>query len=226
MAGPKIDPHQGTGAVNESPVRQLATARRGVGTKGTSPPTDGPPGADQRLAYMQEAHYIEKAAEIWSSVYRRETVRWRRYSMYLSLISAVAAAAAAGTGLTGDRPVAAASIALAASVMAAVSSTLGGAKRTEDEQKAAVANTVLADSARVFRTTSAPYEPMENVEKLFVKLCQQRDRVVADSPIEVPRALRKVSLERNETWGDMPARPGLHPYRVEPLVDVSPSFRG
>lgn len=147
-----------------------------------------------RDALCVEAQQIETAACTWAKLYRGRAGKFHSVSTYLALTSAVVATLAGGTGLRWQATVGA-GLALTAAVLAGVSSTLGMRSRTLREQTAAVENTLLGDSARVFRSVTAPYASHEDVVHAFDALHAQRDAVVRAAPIESPRTVRRITAE-------------------------------
>lgn len=161
-----------------------------------------------RDSLIYESQKIEKAATTWGNTYRRRASFFHSVGTLFALLSAVVATVAGGTALTAGGN-SGGIIALAAAVLAAISTALGPASRTEAEQGGTITNTILADAARVFADTVAPYSSQEEALRGFKILLDQRDGVVRNAPIEAPRTLKKVlrELEDLEKKREPPPRP-------------------
>jgi len=131
-----------------------------------------------------EAQAIERAAWVWSVLYRSEGRLWRRLNTGLIALAAILAAISSGAGFSQatTRAVAAA-IAAAAAATAALGSALSAGTRASNAEAAATSDMALADAARAFYLTVAPYVTTEEAVAGFERLCAQRDQVVASTPI-------------------------------------------
>lgn len=137
----------------------------------------------RRRALIVEAQRIERAAWVWSVLYRLECRWWRRLNTLLLALATVLAAVSGGAGFSQlvDRRIAAA-FALGAAAVAGVSTALGTATRASSAEAAASADLVVSDTARAFHLTVAPYVSLDQAVADFEKLCKQRDQVVAAMP--------------------------------------------
>jgi hypothetical protein len=138
----------------------------------------------RRHALIVEAQGIERAAWVWSVLYRRECRWWRRLNTFLLILTALLAAVSGGVGFSQlvDRRIAAA-FALSAAAVAGVSTVLGAAVRATSAEAAASANMTLVEAARPFYLTVAPYVTLERAVAGFERLCKQRDQVIASAPM-------------------------------------------
>jgi hypothetical protein len=147
-----------------------------------------------RQALIDESVQIETAAAVWGGAYRRRAAFFNSIGTSLALVSGLVATLAGGTAL-GWSATAGGVLALIAAALAAVSTTVSPGVRTGEEQAGAIANTNLADAARVFRTTVARYGSYDDALSGFKTLIEQRDEVVRCAPIESRGTLHKVERE-------------------------------
>ncbi len=132
----------------------------------------------------EEAERIETWARIWDDADRKDATRWSHFNFELVIGAGVLSAAAASTGLTKSfGGVGTGLLALAAAILSAVATALRPATMSAQFNTAASANSGLADSARVFRTTVVDYLSIQDVIMEFKKLCDRRDTVVTNAPI-------------------------------------------
>ena len=140
----------------------------------------------RRAAFIDEARQIEHVAESWSKAQSSQGRWWRRTNTLLTVVASVIAAVAGGTILANSRYTVLAGVsALVAAALSAAASGLGAAGRSTEFYSAASANLKLAAHARVFRTTIVQYVPMEQATRSFDSLCDERDKVIADSPLKL-----------------------------------------
>jgi hypothetical protein len=159
-----------------------------------NPTSDSVDGDNWREAVINESRQIQIAATIWSDEFRFRAASFYAVSSYLALGSAVVATVAGALSLALSS-IWGGVLSLVAAVAAAVSSTLGPDKRTEQEMASALANTTLADAARVFANTVVPFAPREETLHSFKLLLAQRDEVVRKAPVEGKRTLKKIQRE-------------------------------
>ena len=139
---------------------------------------------ERRGAILQEAQRIEDWAEVWNSAYRRDAVTWRRINTFLVVTSALLAAIAAGTGLASlTTKTVAGLIALGSAAFSGAASALGASSRASQSQTTSAADSSLADDARKFVKTDAPYLDLTDVVTEWEGLCKKRDAVVANAPV-------------------------------------------
>jgi hypothetical protein len=117
---------------------------------------------------------------------RRQAAWWRRWNTVLTVTAAVLAALAGATGLaTPAYRVLAGLAALGAAALSATASGLGASIRSNEYFSAAATNLKLAGHARVFRTTVAPYVPLDDAVRGFEALCSERDKAITDAPLKL-----------------------------------------
>jgi hypothetical protein len=159
-----------------------------------APTSDSTDDDKWREAIINESRQIQIAATIWSDEFRFRAAFFYSLSSYIALASAILATVAGALSLALSS-IWGGVLSLVAAVAAAVSSTLGPDKRTEQELASAIGNTTLADAARVFANTVAPFATREETLHSFSLLLAQRDEVVRKAPVEGKQTLRKIRRE-------------------------------
>lgn len=153
-------------------------------------------------AIIEEAKRMELWARAWDKAYRDDALRWSHINLWLVVGAGLLAALAATTGLTKYfTAVGAGVLALAAAALSAVATALRPAMIASEFNTAAAANSGLADTALVFRTTLADHVPIDEATSEFRKLCERRDGVVNNAPVSrAPWRRRRTPTERPSAW--------------------------
>jgi hypothetical protein len=174
----------------------------------------------QRAAMKEEAERIEAWGRVWDTAYRGDANRWSHIAVVMGVVAAVLGAVAGYSGLakvTGAFGVSL--LALAAAVVAGVTSSVRPAAKSTDFSASAVDNSTVADKARVFRLTQVDFDSIETAVADFTKLCEQRDVAVkAAPPRRAPgRRSTYISKAMDPAWPDGYVReaepPSLAPVR-------------
>ena len=140
----------------------------------------------RRAAIIEEAQRIEDLAGAWTAAQRRQAAGWRRWNTLLTVSAAVLATLAGATGLaTPAYRVVAGVAALCAAALSATATGIGASARSAGYFRAASVNQQLAARCSAFRTTVAPYVPIEEAVRGLAALCEQRDKAILDAPLEV-----------------------------------------
>lgn len=156
---------------------------------------EGDPQPEQREVLIAEAELMEARHQAWANAQTLQAAWWRRWDTVIKTSASVLAAAAGGAGLASAMFRSAAGVAaLAAAVLSAMGGAFGSSARTEEYFGAATVNQTLADQARDFRTTIAPFAPMDQVQQRYAELCEKRDGVVSNAPLRL--GVRAVRLFR------------------------------
>lgn len=121
---------------------------------------------------------------MWAKAYRDDANRWSHISVTMGVVAAGLSAAAGYTGLTRTIGVfGAGTIALAAALVTAISSSLHPAAKSAGSSASSGDNSILADKARVFHLTRVDFDSIQTVLDEFTKLCAERDAIVKAAPI-------------------------------------------
>ena len=138
----------------------------------------------RREAIVAEARFIERTAFEWALTYRIESAWWRRLHTSLIVGAGILAAASAGTilGSLTTRLVSGL-VALAAAGLSAIATALGAGGRASRYEVMVGADDALANAARVFVNTVAPFVSQDELLKEFSKLAAHRDRVIAEAEV-------------------------------------------
>lgn len=160
-----------------------------VGEEVGAPTVDANMDSRRRAAFIEEAECIKQIARYSSGEQRWQAASWRRWNTLLTGAAAGLAALAGASGLAASTNRTFAGVAaLVAGVLSAVSAALGSGSRSKEYYDAASMNLKLANSARVFCRTIAPYLPIEQAAREFTSLCEERDRVITEAPLKLGAA--------------------------------------
>jgi len=144
--------------------------------------------AQQRTAFIDEAQQIENRHQSWAYWQRTQSAFWRRWNTVLMVTAAGLATASGGAGLASEEyRVLAAVAALVSAVLAAIANAFGASARSTESFDAAVRNQVLADCARSFRTSIAPFDPLRDARKKFDELIELRNATTSSSHLSLGR---------------------------------------
>lgn len=154
--------------------------------------------AKQREAFIAEALRIEIRHQSWADAQHLQGAWWRRWNTLITVVAATLAAASGGAGLASETFRTLAGIAaLAAAGLAAMASAFGTSSRSVEAFESATRNQVLADFARAFRVTTAPFAPLADVRKKFDELIELRNETAPKSQLRLGvhalRAFRKAA---------------------------------
>ena len=142
------------------------------------------PHEERRQAIIAEAILLEKWANLYTELFRREAISWRRVNTSFVVTSALLAAVAAGTELSAlNNQTVTGLFALAAAATSGVATALGASARSSRNQIAFAADSALSDDSRKFIKTDAPFMSLTEVEVQWTTLCKQRNSNVANAPI-------------------------------------------
>lgn len=132
----------------------------------------------------EEAELIEAWARKWEVAYRDDANRWSHISVGLGVLTAGAGAIAGASGLADKIGAFTVSlVALAAALLNVIGSSSRPAAKSSVSSTSAIANTVLADRARLFRLTRVGFDPMDTVLDEFTELCELRETTVKAAPM-------------------------------------------
>jgi hypothetical protein len=154
-------------------------------------------GDDQkwRESLKNESYQIQTAATVWGDTHRRRASFLHSVSMSLALLSAPVATLAGATTLTAGGATGGNHCAGGSGFGCHQHCGWPDFPHGGGAGRRAIANTILADGARVFAETVAPYTSQEEALRGFKTLLDQRDDVVRNAPIEAPGTLKKVEKE-------------------------------